>query len=219
MNTRTVVVGGPAELGDLGAPIGSEPWAIAVRVEIQDALKNERFEAGRLQRLLETMRRANGYTALCGPDKQPFASFRDFCVARYPYGLGYEPAALDAIVEERKTAQALAAKAEGEPLKDVGAPTAEETDNVDNININPVGGTSATYLARRIARDRPDILHRMKAGEFRSVRAAAIEAGIVKVPTALDLLRRAWEKATDEERVAFLEHVESEQVAGTAVGR
>jgi hypothetical protein len=217
MNTRTVVVGGPAELGDLGAPIGSEPWAIAVRVEIQDALKNERFEAGRLQRLLETMRRANGYTALCGPDKQPFASFRDFCVARYPYGLGYEPAALDAIVEERKTAQALALKAEAVPLAEHGGdrPEQEQGDNITS----PERGTSSTYLARRIARDRPDILHRMKAGEFRSVRAAAIEAGIVKVPTALDLLRRAWAKATDEERVAFLKHVESEQVAGTAVGR
>lgn len=41
-------------------------------------------------------------------------------------------------------------------------------------------GNSADYLTRRIARDRPDILERMKAGEFPSVRAAAIEAGIVK---------------------------------------
>jgi hypothetical protein len=41
-------------------------------------------------------------------------------------------------------------------------------------------GNSSEYLARRIARDRPDILERMKAGEFRSVRAAAREAGLVK---------------------------------------
>jgi len=116
-------------------------------------------------------------------------------------------------VEERKTAQALAAKAEEVPLRGVGAPTAEETANVDNVNISPVGGNQATYLARRIARDRPDILERMKAGEYRSVRAAAIDAGIVKVPTALELLRRAWAKASDEDREAFLNGVIAEQAA------
>jgi hypothetical protein len=41
-------------------------------------------------------------------------------------------------------------------------------------------GTSEDYLAGRIARDRPDILEDMKQGKYRSVRAAAIEAGIVK---------------------------------------
>jgi hypothetical protein len=40
-------------------------------------------------------------------------------------------------------------------------------------------GNSADYFTARIARDRPDILERMKAGEFSSVRQAAKEAGIV----------------------------------------
>jgi len=35
-----------------------------------------------------------------------------------------------------------------------------------------------------MARDAPDVLERVKAGEFKSARAAAIEAGIIKpVPT------------------------------------
>jgi hypothetical protein len=38
--------------------------------------------------------------------------------------------------------------------------------------------TSAVYLTRRIARDRPDILERMASGEYRSIRAAALDAGI-----------------------------------------
>lgn len=42
------------------------------------------------------------------------------------------------------------------------------------------GGTSADYLTARIARDRPDILEEMRAGKYPSVRAAALEAGIVK---------------------------------------
>jgi hypothetical protein len=41
-------------------------------------------------------------------------------------------------------------------------------------------GNRSDYLAARIARDRPDILERMKAGEFTSVREAAREAGIIK---------------------------------------
>jgi hypothetical protein len=40
-------------------------------------------------------------------------------------------------------------------------------------------GTSADYLTRRIARDHPDIFERLKAGEFRSARAAALEAGVI----------------------------------------
>lgn len=35
------------------------------------------------------------------------------------------------------------------------------------------------YLTRRVARDHPEILERMRAGEYPSVRQAAIEAGIV----------------------------------------
>jgi hypothetical protein len=57
----------------------------------------------------------------------------------------------------------------------------------DNIKSSPSyeGGTSAAYLTARIGRDRPDILARMKAGDYKSVRAAAKEAGIVKDPTPL----------------------------------
>lgn len=43
---------------------------------------------------------------------------------------------------------------------------------------------SQERILRRLARDAPEILERVKAGEFRSARAAAIEAGIIKpVPT------------------------------------
>jgi hypothetical protein len=63
-----------------------------------------------------------------------------------------------------------------------------------------VRGETSSSLTARIARDRPDILARMKAGEFKSVRAAAKEAGIVRDPTPLELLQKAWAKARMEER-------------------
>jgi len=48
-------------------------------------------------------------------------------------------------------------------------------------------GNSAEYLTSRIARDNPDILNRMKEGEFPSVRAAAKEAGLVKQRISISL--------------------------------
>jgi hypothetical protein len=44
----------------------------------------------------------------------------------------------------------------------------------------PQGTGGQKYLMQRIARDHPDVLERAKRGEFLSVRAAAIAAGIVR---------------------------------------
>lgn len=49
-------------------------------------------------------------------------------------------------------------------------------------------GTAAPYLSARIARDHPDILARMRAGEYRSVRAAAITAATARRLTEYDIL-------------------------------
>jgi hypothetical protein len=78
-----------------------------------------------------------------------------------------------------------------------------ENEGVNNTFVR--GSTNVGYLTARIARDRPDILERMKAGEFRSVRQAALEAGIVKPPSPLRELERWWGKATPEDRAAFAE--------------
>lgn len=53
-----------------------------------------------------------------------------------------------------------------------------------------------------LARRAPDLLEKVKAGEL-SAHAAAKEAGIVKERTALDDLKRAWMKATMDERHQF----------------
>jgi len=64
-------------------------------------------------------------------------------------------------------------------------------------------GNRSDYLVSRIARDRPDILERMKAGEFTSVREAAREAGMIKDVSLVTQVVRLWEKATPEERQAI----------------
>jgi hypothetical protein len=80
---------------------------------------------------------------------------------------------------------------EGVPARTIGAGQAgsgrskKTTDNINRFQ----RGTQADYLTARIARDRPGILDRMKAGEFSSVRKAAIVAGNVKVRKAPEWVR------------------------------
>jgi hypothetical protein len=65
---------------------------------------------------------------------------------------------------------------------EIGNGRADESRGDDGTSTR--GSNSQAYLLRRLARDAPEILDRVKAGEFKSARAAAIEAGIIKpVPT------------------------------------
>lgn len=69
---------------------------------------------------------------------------------------------------------------------EIGNGRADES-RVDLIK-STQGGTSQRYLLQRLARDCPEILDRVKSGEFKSARAAAIEAGIIKPVPSLRLV-------------------------------
>lgn len=45
------------------------------------------------------------------------------------------------------------------------------------------------------------------AGEFPSIRAAAIEAGIIKLVAPINQLRKAWAKCSAAERAEFLSEI------------
>lgn len=81
---------------------------------------------------------------------------------------------------------------------------------VDNINGFQAGGTAASYLAARLKRDHPEIAHQLERGSFRSVRQAAIAAGIVKEKSVVEKLASLWAKASDDERQAFLAHIRNQ---------
>lgn len=70
----------------------------------------------------------------------------------------------------------------------------------DEITPNKARGASAEYLVRRLKRDHPEIAEALARGEYPSARAAAIAAGVVRVPTLLDLFARLWAKASPEEQ-------------------
>lgn len=68
----------------------------------------------------------------------------------------------------------------------------------------------AAYWRGRLDREFPDLAAKLDAGEIASVRAAAIEAGLIRDPTPYHELRRAWRKATKADRKAFLEELATE---------
>jgi hypothetical protein len=82
----------------------------------------------------------------------------------------------------------------------------ESVDNIHGNNERP-SGTSRQAAVRRLRKDRPDLLEKVKAGEL-SANAAAIEAGFRKRVTGLALLRAGWRRADDAERATFLEEVQ-----------
>jgi hypothetical protein len=117
---------------------------------------------------------------------------------------------LKAAINETATSSTEKVKARAKNPKTLldgpGPATKEEKANGDSSTNRPKRGTTgADYLTARIARDHPDILKRMKAGEFKSVRQAAIAAGIVKVPTHLKLTKRHWSKISQAEQDEFWE--------------
>ncbi len=131
-----------------------------------------------------------------------FKSFTAMISAELPEGLGITVEKLRKLVAGTIAERPLAV-AVGEEQ----ATTVVQGSHLSNGKKKQGGGNGGEYLLRRLSRMDGDWLERYEAGEFKSVRAAAIAAGIVKVPTVIDKLRAAWKKATKEERLAFLEEI------------
>ena len=79
----------------------------------------------------------------------------------------------------RRRIQALARRAK--PLREPGTQVRPGRGHKTPPEKRSVAGNRSDYLANRIARDRPDVLERMKRGEFTSMRDAAWAAGIRSV--------------------------------------
>jgi len=66
-----------------------------------------------------------------------------------------------------------------------------------------VQGNSAAYTLRRLARERPDLLARVEAGEM-TANKAAIESGFRKKLTPLEAARKAIAKLNEEDRATLV---------------
>ena len=133
--------------------------------------------------------------------KRPWQQWAEL-EATYQYASHYAKDLLNQIFGKacdamQRAKQLLKARDNGVVINEGRGPRTEEERSIDDIIINrPTGlGTSADYLTLRIARERPDVLQRMAAGEVRSVRAAALEARIPNVHRSVSVRLDSAESA------------------------
>ena len=140
------------------------------------------------------------WTSIKPRGRGPFKMFRDFAEHPLPDGLGCTMSRLIAFCKgHNKAVEFLKVHGGREQAVEV-----RQGAHVDNVNMSVIrGGNGSEYLLRRLAKTAPDILDRYEAGEFKSVHAASIAAGHIKVATVLQRLLKLWEKATEAERRKF----------------
>jgi len=111
--------------------------------------------------------------------------------------------------------QASIEKAKANPLPQNGIN--RHTIGYDNIIPSKSQGTSRDYLARRLSRDNPEVLDEIGEGKkFKSVRQAAIHAGIVKPKITVQfdpeesggqIVSKLYQKLSDDQLKEMLENL------------
>jgi hypothetical protein len=194
LRESSAVVASVASLGDPGnrdAPPGSKPWAIAMRLELHGAVKDTGNARKNLSDWLKLMEQYEGWKQLLDEHGQPFSSAAAFCEASPPYGLGHAIEALHWAGQNGRS-----------PVEYTSHGGDRRSEKFQVAISNLKGGTTADYLAARLKRDRPDILDKMHAGDYPSVHAAALDAGIVRprysIPTEPCAAARALRRHFDE---------------------
>jgi hypothetical protein len=172
-----------SERGDLRAAPGSAPWAAAVRLKILSQYHALTDTKNALRDWVQGFRKHEAWLAL------GFSSWEDFCQGPNPRGLGLQAEVITAEIHRR------------ELLKHGGDRRSPTANQLDNINLK--GGTQAAYLRARLQRDAPDVLRQLDRGEFRSVRQAAMAAGILKPIPPLIRAQNAFRRLSVLERQEF----------------
>jgi hypothetical protein len=202
------------DLGDLQAPKGSQPWARAVRYQLQTLARQSKTSVRDFQTYLKLLEESGGYQQLEDGEGRPFTTLSAFAVAKMPFGLGYDPEIILHIQEEtrdmllgQKLDEIEAQRTLSEAMR--GNQNARQDAN-SGYNYNrclqePLQrGTSAAYRRRVLKRDRPDIFDGLQRGQYRSVNAAWNIATGKTPETPFQALLRAWRRVSREDRVRFL---------------
>lgn len=168
-----------------------------MRLKYPKACSNLEVDAGFFARMVEDVQHFNAWRVI------GFDSFEDFCRDELGKTLNEVESIVSGVkvlqsrgIHKPTAAEALAAAPKLQP-------TGRPKKGKETIPFSSKGPT-VERLAARLKRDHPGICERVAAGEFRSIRAAAIAAGIVKVKTPRQHLEHWWNKATAAERKEFM---------------
>jgi len=176
-------------IGDPNAPVGSKEWLEYVVNYAKSTARDVSAKCGDLQKILKTMQECDAHKAA------GFVSFEAFLSRRVGISSDQAKAVLDAKPSVKVAAVLRKVAPTGRPPK--------------GTKLVPLSKGGNDRIQSQIATRRPDIAQRLQAVEFSSVRQAAIAAGIVKVPSVLDQLRKLWAKATEADRRTFMQEVGS----------
>jgi hypothetical protein len=179
------------DIGNRDADPGTEAWIKFYTIKARQTRESRDADVADLNRLLDSLKAYKAHEVFRYPSFGMYAQLE----------IGLENDDLDRLANAK----------DGQRIDAVLGPhggdrKSEKARENQGSNRTLNRGTIAEYLTARLARDRPDILERMKAGEFPSVRAAAREAGIVR-PTAT-----IYTDNVDDALRAMLRHFSREEI-------
>ena len=75
---------------------------------------------------------------------------------------------------------------------------------------------ASAYYIEQIQRRFPKIYADLRSGKIKSVRQAAAAAGLIRLPTSVDALKREWKRATTREKNEFVAWTKGRKAASVA---
>ena len=177
------------DIGDPEAPVGTKPWARYYTLSAHDGLNEMDVNVRTVRACLEDLHAGKAWQVLGCDD------YDQWCNEH----LG-KPVALVKAVRLANDKQTMRELVEQQPALARHGSNQHSGGDYDVMSTPARQGNDAAYLVSRLKRDAPEVAERLAGGEFRSVRAAAIEAGIVKVPTVFERVQKLLPKLTDQER-------------------
>lgn len=153
---------------------------------------------GLLKRILTEKMWKRRVVELLNDQVVEFARFEDFITSDYPHGMGEDLKVVTRLLKS-DTDKTL------DSFDEVTGNPVGTNQHVDNVNTQgrPMGN-ARQYALRKLRKDAPEIHQEVIDGDL-SCHAGMIKAGFRRKPTSLELLKRAWQTATTEEREMFLD--------------
>ena len=187
------------DVGDPGAPIGSPAWCRAAHLQLCSTKRQADSKVRHLKYALLEFKKEERWKQLSRFKGRHFRSWKQYVEAPEPDGLGIPLESVQAILEIAQD-DALIGQVLGE-WGEYGKGRPKPNRGVNHTSKRGTGNRE--YTIALLQRDAPEFLAAFNRGDFKSIHAAAIAAGIIEPPTQLELLQKAWAKATEAERAAF----------------